>query len=120
MASPVPERKRLSPVSKGEGTSENHDGDTSSESDEAEYNVAQGKPRNEARNPSTSLSNSAYNSNMFQLQIDELLSKVRPDYGRRMVRAENALRKLKKIIERIPYRAPKPVCCLVQMLELGF
>ena len=50
-----------------------------------------------------------YGSSMFSLQIDELLSKVRPDYERRMVKVENALRKLKAIIERTPSREAKTV-----------
>ena len=50
----------------------------------------------------------AYSSNMFQLQVDELLLNVRPRKGR-MVQTENALRKLKNIIEHIPNREPKPV-----------
>lgn len=62
-----------------------------------------------AGNGPMSLGNGAYNTNLFQLQLDQLLSKVRPDYERRMVRAENALRKLKTIIERIPNHEAKPV-----------
>ena len=54
------------------------------------------------------LSAGAYSSNMFQLQVDELLAKVRPAKGR-MVKAENALHKLKDIIEHLPNREPKPV-----------
>ena len=46
---------------------------------------------------------------MMQLQIDELLATVRPDYERRMKIAENSLRKLKAIIERIPPREAQPV-----------
>ena len=54
------------------------------------------------------LSAGAYSLNMFQLQVDELLVKVRPAKGR-MVKAETALHKLKDIIEHIPNREPKPV-----------
>ena len=46
----------------------------------------------------------ACNSNTFKLQMDELLIKVRPKYGKRMVKVENALHKLKDIIENIPCR----------------
>ena len=59
--------------------------------------------------PST-LSGGAYNSNLVQLQIDELLSNVQPDYEVRLVKAENVLRKLKSIIECIPPREPRTVC----------
>ena len=63
-----------------------------------------------AREESTPFLNGAYNSNMFQLKVDELLLKVRPKYERRMVRAENTLRKLERIIDRIPSRRAMPVC----------
>ena len=52
------------------------------------------------------------NSDLMQLQVEELLSNVRPDYKRRMVKAENAIHKLKDIIQRIPARDAKSVCVL--------
>lgn len=51
----------------------------------------------------------AYNSNMFELQMDGLLAKVRPKSKNRMSKVENALRKLKGIIESIPGREALPV-----------
>ena len=48
-------------------------------------------------------------SSMLHLQIDELLTTVRPDYERRMKFAENALRKLKAIMEHIPPREAQAV-----------
>jgi hypothetical protein len=51
-----------------------------------------------------------YNSGMFKLQLDELLAEVQPRYVKRMVPIENALRKLKAVIERIPDREPVDVC----------
>lgn len=51
----------------------------------------------------------AYNSTMFKLQMDELLVKVRPRSEKRMSKIENALRKLKSIIESIPSREAIPV-----------
>lgn len=72
--------------------------------------------RNENRNGPLLSTSGGANSSMLQLQIDELLSKVRPDYERRMVKAENALRKLKGIVERIPAREAKSVRSLRQKL----
>ena len=54
------------------------------------------------------LTTSTYNTSMFQLQIEEMLVKVQPK-EERMIEAENALRKVKDIIERIQNREPKPV-----------
>ncbi len=64
--------------------------------------------RDDKEDKSKVLSTGAYSSTMFQLQVDELLVKIRPATGR-MGKAENALRKLKDIIEHIPNREPKPV-----------
>ena len=100
--SPAQKKRKLSPPSW-----EFH-GD---EDDVADYSIKTRvrKPmRNNEEDKSRVLSAGAYSSNMFQLQVDELLVKVRPAKGR-MVKAENALHKLKEIIEHIPNREPKPV-----------
>lgn len=47
---------------------------------------------------------SASDSSVFQLQIQELLAKVRPSHGLHMEKVEVALRKLKRVIELIPNR----------------
>ena len=64
--------------------------------------------------PVYSLQNGAYTaesfkSNMFKLQVDELLEQVKPRYGKKEAPAENAMRTLKNILEQIPSRAPLPV-----------
>ncbi|KAF2481887.1 Nrap protein [Neohortaea acidophila] len=58
--------------------------------------------------------NSAYNSgtfksNTFKIQVDELLAQIRPRHGARESAAENALHRLKGIIEAIPAGAPLSV-----------
>ena len=81
------------------------------EGDVADYSIGTRvhKPiRNDKEDRLKVLSTGAYSSNMFQLQVDEMLVKVRPAKGR-MVKAENALHKLKDIIEHLPNREPKPV-----------
>ncbi|KAF2267649.1 pre-rRNA processing protein Utp22 [Lojkania enalia] len=47
-----------------------------------------------------------YKSNVFKLQVDELLQQVKPKYGKKKVPAENAMRILKSIIEQLPNRTP--------------
>ncbi|KAL6709525.1 U3 snoRNP protein [Coniothyrium glycines] len=49
-----------------------------------------------------------FKSNMFKLQVDEMLEQVKPKYGKREAPAENAMRALKAIIEQIPKRDPLP------------
>ena len=53
--------------------------------------------------------NGTYTSSMLSLQVDELLLKMRPDYERRMIKIEDAIRKLKRIINNIPNREPMTV-----------
>lgn len=47
-----------------------------------------------------------FKSNVFKLQVDELLSQIRPKHGKREAAAEAALHSLKKSIEQIPARGP--------------
>lgn len=116
MAPPAHKKRKLFPPPVGNGDnviSHNLDFEESSVED---IKVAKGTTstrsslptRKQGRHCSTPAPNGAYNSSMFQLQVDELLSEVRPHEGR-MIKAENALRKLKSIIERIPNREPKAV-----------
>ena len=66
---------------------------------------------NEAKtNDQTSWDSAVGDSNMFKLKMHQLLARVQPDYERRMVKAEDALRKLQDTIEQIPDRRAKPVC----------
>lgn len=48
----------------------------------------------------------SFKSNMFKLQVDELLDQVKLKYGKKEAPAENAMRTLKNIIEQIPSRDP--------------
>jgi U3 small nucleolar RNA-associated protein 22 len=52
----------------------------------------------------------SFKSNMFKLQVDELLDQVKLKYGKKEAPAENAMRTLKTIIEQIPDRDPLSVC----------
>ncbi|EME40115.1 hypothetical protein DOTSEDRAFT_91388 [Dothistroma septosporum NZE10] len=47
-----------------------------------------------------------FKSNVFKLQVDELLGQIRPRQGKRETSAETALHALKKSIEQIPARGP--------------
>ena len=66
------------------------------------------------KRPAATLQDGAYTSesfksNMFKLQVDELLEQVKPKYGKKEAPAENAMRTLKAIIESIPSRDALPV-----------
>ena len=114
---PAHKKRKLSPPAVGEvngrlphsvrsnGSSPGEEGDV------ADYSInphAHEPLRNDKEDKPKVMPTGAYSSNMFQLQVEELLLNVRPKKGR-MVQAENALRKLKNIIEHIPNREPKPV-----------
>ncbi|KJX94279.1 pre-rrna processing protein utp22 [Zymoseptoria brevis] len=47
-----------------------------------------------------------FKSNVFKLQLDELLGQTRPKHGKKEKLAETALRQLKQTIEQIPPRGP--------------
>lgn len=114
--SPAHKKRKLSPsavgnVNEGLLQSVRSGPSPEEEGDVADYSINPHthKPlRNDNYNKPKVISTGAYSSNMFQLQVDELLLKVRPAGGR-MVQAENALRKLKHVIEHIPNREPKSV-----------
>jgi U3 small nucleolar RNA-associated protein 22 len=67
------------------------------------------------KRPASSLQDGVYTaesfkSNMFKLQVDELLQQVRLKYRKKEATAENAMRTLKTMIEQIPSRDALPVC----------
>jgi U3 small nucleolar RNA-associated protein 22 len=52
---------------------------------------------------------SLYKSSLFKLQIDELMAEVRPNYEKRLKGVDDALRRLKSLIEAINQRDGLPV-----------
>lgn len=55
------------------------------------------------------VSGDMYNSDLFQIQVGELLSTLRPNYDEQTARVEKILRKLKQIVEGIAPREALPV-----------
>jgi U3 small nucleolar RNA-associated protein 22 len=60
-----------------------------------------------------------FKSNVFKLQVDELLAQVKPKYGKKEAPAENAMRTLKTLIEQLPSRAPLSVCACTTKVCVG-
>lgn len=54
------------------------------------------------RTPTDTYTGGTFKSNMFKLQVDELLSQIRPKHGKTEEAAEAALHRIKTVIERIP------------------
>src|SRR5690242_18847300 len=102
------------------------DSEDVSDNEDAEESVAQKnkKPATAApavssqkapKRPAATLQDGAYTSesfksNIFKLQVDELLEQVKPKYGKKEAPAENVMRTLKEIIESIPSREALSVC----------
>lgn len=117
MAPPTIKKRRLSSPSRDHRNKTYPQDIAGSEDEGSSYEESEVVPANgairsrhtilEARgNATISWSSGTCDSNMFKLKANELLAKVRPDYARQ---AENLLRKLKDIIERIPDREAKLV-----------
>ncbi|KXT08305.1 hypothetical protein AC579_1789 [Pseudocercospora musae] len=64
------------------------------------------KPDRASQAGASAYANGSYKSNVFKLQVDELLTQIRPRQGQREGNAEAALHKFKKTIEQIPQRGP--------------
>jgi U3 small nucleolar RNA-associated protein 22 len=58
----------------------------------------------------TAYTGEVFKSNMFKLQVDELLQQLRPKQSQKAPAVKDVLRYLKKIIEDIPSQGPKTVC----------
>ena len=66
-------------------------------------------PSNQSLSAQDHQAKSASDLSVFQLQIQELLAKVRPSHESRMGKVDVAVRKLKRVIELIPNREPTTV-----------
>ncbi|KAE8375318.1 Nrap protein [Aspergillus bertholletiae] len=64
--------------------------------------------KNIDRSAELALASGVYKSNLFKLQLDELLTESRPNYGKHVSKLQDILHKLKEVIEQIPERPPKP------------
>ncbi|KAH8727059.1 Nrap protein [Phaeosphaeriaceae sp. PMI808] len=104
------------------GTAEDFE-DLEDDSEQEEVEVKESKPapivkattlQKPAKRPASTLQDGVYTaetfkSNIFKLQVDELLGQVKLKYGKKEASAENAMRTLKGIIEQIPSREPLSV-----------
>lgn len=124
MASHKPKRRRLNPsqfdTDYGDSGAESSSSDRPLQSD-FQKNI------NEPTGPNRSGDqkvNTIIGASVFRLQLDELLAKVygRPSKEARMKSAEDAIRKLKRVIEHIPNREPTTVSLFSHNLgpDLGY
>jgi U3 small nucleolar RNA-associated protein 22 len=64
------------------------------------------RPDNKAQSGANAYASGTFKSNVFKLQVDELLGQIRPRHGQRETSAESALHQIKQSIEHIPSRGP--------------
>lgn len=116
MAPPAPKRRKLGHESDDEDLSSG--GDEAIQAPSAKLSKAHHGHASSKSAPQKSQGGSdtvgaytggIYKSNMFKLQVDDLLSQVGLKYGTKEAPAGKALRALKSIIERIPARGAKSV-----------
>ncbi|SMY28658.1 unnamed protein product [Zymoseptoria tritici ST99CH_1A5] len=124
MAQPVSKRRKTEHVSSDEGEDtasfasfgEDSGGDqsedeTTTSKSKQPTKVAKPAASRKSTTSTTQAAASAYTSgtfksNVFKLQLDELLGQTRPKHGKKEKLAETALRQLKQTIEQIPPRGP--------------
>jgi len=94
-----------------DGEAAHASGESDNEASNATAPAAQkaGMKRNREQSASAPYSGESYKSSLFKLQVDEMLSEVKPDYEKRFGPVDNALRRLKTLIEAIPASEPAPV-----------
>ncbi|GAD99854.1 conserved hypothetical protein [Paecilomyces variotii No. 5] len=107
-------RRKLSPSDSDESDSGDNN-NTLSNSRKTQHNGASTsshtgvKKAQKDRSAELALSSGLYKSNVFKLQMDDLLADLRLDYDREVSQIQEALSKIKKIIEQIPGRPAKSV-----------
>lgn len=94
-----------------DGEAADASGDSDNEVSNANGSAPQkaGMKRSREQSASAPYSGESYKSSLFKLQVDEMLSEVKPDYEKRFGPVDNALRRLKTLIEAIPSSEPAPV-----------
>lgn len=65
------------------------------------------------------LASGLYKSSFFKLQVDELLTELRPNYDQQISKIQSTLHRLKDIIEAVPDRTPKPLLEAQKELRKG-
>ncbi|KAJ5624701.1 hypothetical protein N7510_001010 [Penicillium lagena] len=68
-----------------------------------------GNRAKDERSAELAMASGFYKSSFFKLQMDELLSGLRPNYENRVSKLQEALHKVKDAIENLPERPPKPI-----------
>lgn len=68
-----------------------------------------GNKAKDDRSAELAMASGFYKSSFFKLQMDELLTGLRPNYDKRIAKFQDTLHKLKNAIESLPERSPKSV-----------
>ncbi|KAL9129737.1 MAG: hypothetical protein Q9217_001895 [Psora testacea] len=93
-----------------------HNGD---DDEQPQFTDKTRNPRVFTYNTTGAFQGNANTTGLFSFKVEELLAQVRPDYEKRMNKVEQALRKLKRIIESIPYQDAASMFDIEQKQLLG-
>ena len=113
MSAHTAKRRRISPPPEdgqnSSNSSANRTVDQNTLQDASKNGHSKGPARkgNNDRTAELALSSGFYKSSFFKLQMDELLSELRPNYDKQVSKTQGTLHRLKEIIEQIPNRDPK-------------
>ncbi|KAJ5726471.1 uncharacterized protein N7483_007828 [Penicillium malachiteum] len=113
MSNPTVKRRKLSPTpTDATSTSQSkplNKTSTSSGAEKPTQSKSQGRKGNENGSAELAMASGFYKSNFFKLQMDELLTGLRPNYEKRISKIQDTLHKLKSAIESLPEIAPKTI-----------
>ncbi|KAK2757848.1 hypothetical protein FQN54_004254 [Arachnomyces sp. PD_36] len=129
MSTHSPKRRKLIPPNENEFVEEgdkngarsfkpsrNSDGVKASDTGKASREAGENPTRSTGRRSNLASSSAElafasglYKSSFFKLQVDELLTGLRPNYDQQISKIQKTLHKLKGIIEAIPNREPRPL-----------
>jgi U3 small nucleolar RNA-associated protein 22 len=113
MALPAAKKRKLSDASDSPPNDTNAPANATARMSSAgtrlQAHIVPGRSRNSNPAAQLAVASGQFKSNIFKLQIDELLAQLRPDHEKQLSRVQGALRQLKNIIEAIPDTSALPI-----------
>lgn len=113
MSAHTAKRRRISPPPEDGQNSSNSNANrtvgqnTFQDASKNGHSTSTARKGNNDRTAELALASGFYKSSFFKLQMDELLTELRPNYDKQVSKVQGTLHKLKEIIEQIPNRDPK-------------
>ncbi|KAJ5930743.1 hypothetical protein N7466_006236 [Penicillium verhagenii] len=106
-SSTLPKSSHTTPMSSKEETQKT--AQSTARNEDTQSKSHQGRRGIEDSSAELAMASGFYKSSFFKLQMDELLTGLRPNYGKQISKSQDALHKLKNTIEGLPDRESKSV-----------